>query len=474
MRSLRRIWAVARTIIAEALRMKIALVLLIILLAVIPLGPFIWEGDGTLKGRVQTFLTYSNNLVLVMLSIMTVFVAVQSLSKEVEQRQIYTIATKPIPRWQFMLGKWIGICLLNAVLLSACGGAIYLFTLYMKQLPSATPVDRQALEYEVLTARAGQYPPRPDFSDVVEQRFEAFRKSPEAPSEGITPEMAKMIKAGYYREERQKWRSVPPNGFKTWTFENVRPDPDCEYIHLRYKMQASPLPPRMQVQCVWIVGNLAVEGNTPIPRSDSIDQWHYFPIRSNVVGEDGTLKVTFVNRHWVDFNQAVQRYPTNSTVVFEEPDGLEVLYEVSGFGINFAKSMLLIFLWLMPLAAIGLFAGSFLSFPVGALLCSSVLIASALSSFVWESLYWVQTKPNPAQDPLDYFSWLFKPFIMAIINGVPTLGQYNPIDLLADGRVIAWMSVAEAFGMMVLVQGLIYLVLSILIFTRRELAQVTV
>ena len=56
---MRRTWAVARTMIAEAIRMKVALVLLIILVAVIPLGPFIWEGDGTLKGRVQTFLTYS-------------------------------------------------------------------------------------------------------------------------------------------------------------------------------------------------------------------------------------------------------------------------------------------------------------------------------------------------------------------------------------------------------------------------------
>ena len=43
---MRRIWAVGRTMIAEAIRMKIALVLLIILVAVIPLGPFIWDHTG--------------------------------------------------------------------------------------------------------------------------------------------------------------------------------------------------------------------------------------------------------------------------------------------------------------------------------------------------------------------------------------------------------------------------------------------
>jgi len=36
--------------IAEAIRMKIALVLLIILVAVIPMGPFIWEGTARSRG----------------------------------------------------------------------------------------------------------------------------------------------------------------------------------------------------------------------------------------------------------------------------------------------------------------------------------------------------------------------------------------------------------------------------------------
>ncbi len=471
---MRRTWAVARTMIAEAIRMKIALVLLIILVAVIPMGPFIWEGDGTLKGRVQTFLTYSNLLVLVMLSIMTVFVGCQSLSNEVSQRQIYTIASKPIPRWQFILGKWLGLCLLNAILLSICGLSIYLFSMYMYNRVPPWSQDALQCRYEVLVARQGITPPIPDFTDVVNERYERLKKEGRLPPEGLSPQAAESIKVDYYREARQRWRSVGPGEAKTWVFEGIKPGPACEYLQLRYKMQASPLPPRMQVDHIWLIGSPSREGFRPLSRSDSIDQWHYFPIKRDVIAEDGTLSVTFVNRNLADLNRAVDSRKYTSTVTFEEPDGLEILYEVTSFERNFLRSMLLIFIWLMPLAALGLFAGSFLSFSVGALLCSSVLTASALSDFVWESLYWVRDRPNPQQDPLDYFSWIFKPLIQLIINGVPNLSQYSPVDLLADGRVIAWGTVAEAFGIMVLLQATIYLLLAILIFWKRELAQVTV
>lgn len=477
---MRRIWAVARTMIAEAVRMKIALVLLIILVAVIPLGPFIWEGDGTLKGRVQTFLTYSITLVFVLLSIMTVFVSCQSLSSEVAERQIYTIASKPIPRWQFMLGKWLGVCALNAALLSFCGVSIYVFTMYLSRLslggrtPRAEMQDKYALRYEVLVAREGIIPPVPDLSDVVNQRFEDLAKANRLPEEVRRPEHMEKLKQDFYREARQEWRSVPPGEMKTWVFENVRLHPGCEYIHLRYKMRATPLPPMMRVDCVWLIGDPVKTGRTPIPRSDAVDEWHYFPISSNVVGDDGTLRVTFVNRDISDLNQAVYSREYKSTVMFEEPDGLEILYEVASFESNFFRSMLMIFVWLMPLAALGLLAGSFLSFSVGALLCSSILIASALSSFVWESLYWVRERPNPQQDPLDYFSWIFRPFIHLVIKIVPTLEDYRPIDRLADGRVIPWSMVLQAFAILVLVQAVIYLVVSIVIFTKRELARVTV
>jgi hypothetical protein len=71
-----KIWAVARHMIAEGLRMKIAIVFIAILLLVLPIMPFTLAGDGvTLTSRVQSFLTYSLTLAGVLLSLLTLFLS---------------------------------------------------------------------------------------------------------------------------------------------------------------------------------------------------------------------------------------------------------------------------------------------------------------------------------------------------------------------------------------------------------------
>lgn len=40
-----------------------------------------------------------------------VFLGVNLVYKEIEKKTIYTLASKPIPRWQLLLGKWLGLWL---------------------------------------------------------------------------------------------------------------------------------------------------------------------------------------------------------------------------------------------------------------------------------------------------------------------------------------------------------------------------
>ena len=53
-----RIWAVARQMIAEGIRMKIALVFLVLIGAVVLGLPFSVSGDSSLTGAVQSFMSY--------------------------------------------------------------------------------------------------------------------------------------------------------------------------------------------------------------------------------------------------------------------------------------------------------------------------------------------------------------------------------------------------------------------------------
>ena len=119
------IWAVARHTIAEGIRMKVALVFIILIIVMLPFLMITTRGDGTLPGKVQNFLAWSLGTVNLFLGLLTIFLACGSLAGEIRDRQIHTVVTKPVRRWQILLGKWLGIGLLDLVMLMVAGLAAY-------------------------------------------------------------------------------------------------------------------------------------------------------------------------------------------------------------------------------------------------------------------------------------------------------------------------------------------------------------
>jgi len=111
-----RIRAVARITISEAIRMKVAVVFIVLLALTLPALCFAARGDGTVKGQVQMFLGYSLGLTTFYLSLLTIFFSSRTLANEITTQQIYILAAKPVPRWQIIVGKWAGIMALNAML----------------------------------------------------------------------------------------------------------------------------------------------------------------------------------------------------------------------------------------------------------------------------------------------------------------------------------------------------------------------
>lgn len=123
-----RIVAIARTTIAEGVRTKAASGFALLVLLSVPVFWCIAEGDGTIKGQVQMFMTYSLGFAGFVLSLLTIFFSCRSLSNEIATRQIYGIVSKPVPRWQILIGKWVGVMSLNVVLLGLVGLGTYVGT----------------------------------------------------------------------------------------------------------------------------------------------------------------------------------------------------------------------------------------------------------------------------------------------------------------------------------------------------------
>ena len=90
--------------IAEGIRMKIALVFLVMITLILLGLPFSVTGDSSLTGAIQSFMSYALSASGVLLGMLTIFMS-RSLSDEFVHRQIFMVMTKPIARWQFIVGK---------------------------------------------------------------------------------------------------------------------------------------------------------------------------------------------------------------------------------------------------------------------------------------------------------------------------------------------------------------------------------
>src|SRR4030088_1081228 len=64
--------------------------------------------------------------------LISVFIGVALVSKEMEKRTLYALLAKPVRRWEFLLGKFGGLLLTLAVNTAAMAAGLFLVMLYVK------------------------------------------------------------------------------------------------------------------------------------------------------------------------------------------------------------------------------------------------------------------------------------------------------------------------------------------------------
>lgn len=129
--------------------------------------------------------------------------------------------------------------------------------------------------------------------------------------------------------------------------------------------------------------------------------------------------------------------------------------------------------WLGFLAAIGLAAASFLSFPVAAFASLGILIV-ALSGGTLKSVVengtvmgWDASASAYGHSPIDIF---MVPTFKGMLKIINLATQFSPVDYLSSGRSITWADLGLAITQIIIVLGGIFAVIGIVLFTRRELA----
>jgi hypothetical protein len=443
-----------------ALRFKLFLVIAALLLASVIGLPLLIKDDGTARGFTQILLTYTLSTITALLGLSTLWLSCGTLARDIEECQIQMLAVKPIARWQIWLGKWLGIMSLNAALLTLSGVSVYgLLQWRSTKLPQQ---EQAVLQNEVLVARGSAK--EKDHTAEIEEAAERLTQERLSKTQLSRAEQAEVRKQ-ILEQVKAEFQIVPPGYMRPWDIDlgfaknylKGRP------LQLRVKFNAAEKSPSGTFGAAWRAGNPAKQTKlwmTPEPMSLAPDTFHEFEIPADLLDEDGVLHVEFINVN-------------NTMLLFPLVDGFEVLYHEGSFGLNFARGLGIIFCWMALLAAIGLAAASFLSFPVAAFFALGVLTmalsSGTLANVVEQGTVMGQDEESGAVGH-SVIDAAVVPIFRAALSVINLAQQFSPIDYLSTGRSITWTQLSLAFGQIVLLLGGIVALFGIFVFNRRELA----
>ena len=137
------------------------------------------------------------------------------------------------------------------------------------------------------------------------------------------------------------------------------------------------------------------------------------------------------------------------------------------------RALAMLYCWLVFLAALGLFASSFLSFPVACMLCILIYTVGMGAGFFTEAVDNSDTL-DPARDPFGMAGPVFRLVGFAFLWVVPDFAFYDPAPRLVDGRLVSLVWLLRAVGLVAIARTVVIGALACVLFHRRELAEVVV
>ncbi|MBX3244697.1 MAG: ABC transporter permease [Acidobacteria bacterium] len=126
---LHRIFVIALNTFREAIRDRVLynLVLFVLLIT----ASAILLGDLTDGHEARTIVNIGTNAMLLFGAFISIFVGVGLVSKEIEKRTVFAIFAKPVNRAEFIVGKYLGLCLTLLVNVAVMAVGVSLALLYV-------------------------------------------------------------------------------------------------------------------------------------------------------------------------------------------------------------------------------------------------------------------------------------------------------------------------------------------------------
>jgi ABC-type Na+ efflux pump permease subunit len=128
--SLSRIYAITTNTVTELTRLKVFYVLLVFALLLI--GSSIFMAQFSFQQEFQILKDVSLGAISIFTSLLAIVATARLLPQDIDDRTVYTILAKPVPRFEYVLGKIAGVLLLLAISTLVMAAA-FLLVLYMRE-----------------------------------------------------------------------------------------------------------------------------------------------------------------------------------------------------------------------------------------------------------------------------------------------------------------------------------------------------
>src|SRR4051794_26037685 len=129
--SFSRILAITSNTLTELSRLKVFYVLLVFALVLI--GSSIFMAQFSFQQEFQILKDVSLGAISIFTSLLAIVATARLLPQDMEDRILYTILAKPVPRFEYVVGKIAGVLLLLAISTLVMGAAFLLVLFFREQ-----------------------------------------------------------------------------------------------------------------------------------------------------------------------------------------------------------------------------------------------------------------------------------------------------------------------------------------------------
>lgn len=467
------IFAVAKNVLAEAVRMKVSLVFIVLLMFMLASLPQLLDPAQPLRYRVQAFLQYSTGGAFWVTALLVLFFSASTVTFEQRDRVIWQTVTKPVASWQYILGKWMGVVTLAAVLMAVCGTTIFMFTEYLRSQPAigegeayvalgeqAISEDRLVLETQILAARVSAMPEPaikrndPEIAAAVQRYIENERLIDE--SFGSDEATVGKIGDDLLKQLLDASRSMGPGEYRFFTFTGLQRAASRESpLTLRYRVNMGSNRPDQTARLTFVIND-----RDALVREAGLGIWQTLSLTPAAITPQGEVNIRV-------FNADVQTGYMNPQSISFPPDGLQLSYSAGSYRMNFLRVMGVLMVKLAFLSMLTICVSTFVSFPVACLVSIGTFLMAESAGFLNTALesYWTEDREGKVR--------VFPTIAAAIANVVKSLfaiyAGLKPTTRLVDGELLSYGRMAGAIAVLGAWTMVLYCA-AVVIFRRRELA----